>query len=157
MKRLNANFDLLIVQLLPPHKRQTVRVKILRILFNLSDLFNRFHEWRKKQLLLIHITSQVKILEGYLRNLFGKIITIRENADKLKGISKLAEGQLQMMGLSTETGMLASFPLLSEFGKDLQGADFIVIAPADIDSEALKIEIEKFKQMDKKYIIKQEV
>lgn len=156
MKRLSANFDLLIVQLLPPHKRQTVRVKLLQILFNLSGLFSRFRLWRNKQLLLINITSQIKVLEGYLRTVFGRIITIRENADKLKGISLLLEGQLQMMGLNNEPGTLAPFPLLSEFGGDLQGADFIVIAPPDVDKEALGIEIDKFKQMDKKYIIKQE-
>jgi len=156
MKRLNVNFDLLIVQLLPPHKRQKVRVEILQILFNLAGLYNRFVLWRKKQLLLINITSQIKVLEGYLRTVFGKIITIRENTDKLKGISLLVEGQLQMIGLSNEPGTLAPFPLLSEFGGDLQGADFIVIAPVDVDKETLAIEIEKFKQMDKKYIIKQE-
>ena len=156
MKRLNADFNSLIVQLLPPHKRQRIRVKILQILFNLAELFNEFLIWRKKQLYLTNITSQVKILEGYLETIFGSRIQIKEGADKLLGIPLIGEGPLRLMGLSSEPDKMVPFPLLIEIGEDLQGADFMVQAPANINTEELSIEIEKYKQMDKKYIIKQQ-
>lgn len=154
MKRLNVDFDSLIVQLLPPHKRQTIRIKLLRIFFNVTGLYNFFREWRKKQLLLVNVTSQVKILEGYLSTIFKKGITIKD-ADKLVGISLEKEGQLRMFNLSSGTRNLVPLPLMHELREDLEGADFIVQTPTDVDREALEIEIEKYKQMDKKYIIKE--
>ena len=59
-------------QLLPEHKRQPVRLRILRAFVKpLADLFAAFSLWRDETRKLLNVTNQEGVLEQFLRNKYG--------------------------------------------------------------------------------------
>ena len=150
MKRFFVDFPALVATLIPPHKQQPVRRAILQCLCSLPGIFAGFDAWRRWQSFLIGVNSQVKVLEGYLRVLFGEGIKILNYHDGLMGISLLSEEQTVPVGLSGEN-VLLPLPLLGEMTSGFVDTDFVVALPPGVDAEAVKREIENFKLADKKY------
>lgn len=71
------NFRSLVRQLLPNHKRQPVRLSILRAFVSgLQALFDAFDAWRDRIRRDINLSSQTIVLEGYLRKKFGVAIAV---------------------------------------------------------------------------------
>lgn len=145
---IRLNIQGIIRQFLPPHKRQTNRLKWLYGLFDLQGLFDDFEQWREEMRYKIHITSQHQVLEEHLRKLFGENIVIRSYSDRYLEI-----------GLNAESAHWVSFESLQEVAltgesRELFGdVDFIVYAPVEIDWNLLYAEIEKYKLADRNYKI----
>ena len=151
MRKLSINFLKLILQLLPPHKCQPVRLFILRSLIDLFPVYGGFDKWRSQQYRLINMNSQKKVLESYLRMMIHPSVLILTYTETLVLISLFVEEQLISVGLEEEDTVL--FPLLGEITNSLDGFDFVVIVPAGTDVEKTKIEVEKFNAIDKHYKI----
>ena len=67
-------YDNLVKQLLPPHKRQRVRLWLMRtFVMPLRGLFEAFGIWRDDIRMLMNITNQVKVLEGYLQKKYNAL------------------------------------------------------------------------------------
>jgi len=151
MRKLSVNFLRFILQLLPPHKRQPVRLSILQSLIDLLPVYKSFDNWRLQQHRLINMNSQKKVLESYLRMIIHPAVLILTYTETLILISLFIEEQLISIGLEEEDTVL--FPLLGEMTNGLDGFDFVVVVPAGTDVEKIKIEIEKFNAIDKHYKI----
>ena len=152
MRKICVNFLSLVLQLLPPHKCQRIRVFILQCLVDLTSVYDSFDDWRAEQYRLLNMNSQVKVLESWLRRKIHSLIQIHSRRDGLLLISLIAEQQLTPIGFMNENPQ--ELPLLIEMSDDWFTVDFIVIPPpGDVDMEALRVEIEKFKPMDKTYKI----
>ena len=68
MNNIRLNIDNLAAQLLPWFKRQTARVTWLRALLSpLKDLSADFEAYKRDTRVLVNVTGQVKVLEGFLR------------------------------------------------------------------------------------------
>jgi len=148
MRKLNVNFLRLILQLLPPHKRQPIRLFVLQSLIDLLPVYNVFDIWRSQQCRLINMNSQKKVLESYLKMIIHPSVFILTYTEMLVLISLFVEEQLISVGLLSESTVL--LPLLDELNI-LDGFDFVAFVPAGTDVEKTKIEIEKFKAIDKHY------
>lgn len=74
---IKMNFLNLARQLLPPHKRQPVRMKLLHGFFApLHSLFETFDQWRSDSRMMVNVNSQIKVFEGYLRKKYLSLIHI---------------------------------------------------------------------------------
>lgn len=140
----------LVRQLLPPHKRQPVRLALLKSFLNpLETLFKDFDTWRANARMMINVNSQVKIFEGYLRKKYNqpiaiKIITFSDGL-LLVGLESEGESMMPAIGLEQEN-RFAEVPLETEVRDRFGDADFIVYIPAEIDINLIRAEIEKYKQ-----------
>lgn len=157
---INVNFKNLVRQLLPPHKRQPVRLAFLSaLLYPLQVLFNLFAAWRDTWRMLVGVNSQVKVLEGYLRKKYGESIRIKivtfNNGLLSVGLTNEGRTMWPPFGLVGET-TLQSVPLENEIRDKFDGADFIVYIPPGIDIRLIESEIEKYKQVLTMYKIIQE-
>lgn len=148
------SIDNLVRQLTPPHKRQPNRLGILRAFTSrLKELFRSFNSWRDDIRMKINITSQVIILEGYLRKKFNEPISIKIVTfdDGLMPIGYEHEGMMQGVDYCPEN------PLMVPFADEMKAAfgdvDFIVYVPEGIDLELVRAEIEKYKKATATYKI----
>jgi hypothetical protein len=154
MKKFNIDIPRLLWNLLPPHKRQPVRFSLLERLIDLCPAWQGFDDWRTWQHRLINMDSSVMKLREYLRLKFGNEMDIRilPWTDELMMISLFGEGQFVYFGYEDE-GMV-SIPRLVEVNYHFGDADFVIIVPSGrIDTEALRIEIEKFNRIDVRFSI----
>ncbi|KAA6339867.1 hypothetical protein EZS27_012232 [termite gut metagenome] len=154
MKKFNIDIPRLLWNLLPPHKRQPVRFSLLERLTDLQPVWEGFDDWRTWQHRLINMDSSVMKLREYLRLKFGNEMDIRilPWTDELMMISLFSEGQFVYFGYEDE-GMV-SIPRLGEVNYNFGDADFVIIVPSGrIDTEALRIEIEKFNRIDVRFNI----
>ena len=72
MRNYKIDFRNQVRQLLPEHKRQPVRLRILRAFVKpLADLFAAFSLWRDETRKLLNVTNQEGVLEQFLRNKYG--------------------------------------------------------------------------------------
>lgn len=148
---IRVNFKNLVRQVLPPHKRQPVRLAFLSaLLYPLQLLFNLFATWRDTWRMLVGVNSQVKVLEGYLRKKYGepiriKIVTFNNG---LLPVGLISEGRTMwpQFGLAGENAF-RSVPLENEIRDKFDGADFIVYIPSGLDIRLIESEIEKYKQV----------
>ena len=149
---MNLNFDhrYLVGQLLPPHKRQPVRIKLLSdFLKPLQTLFADFSIWRENSRMRINVNSQVKVLEGYLRKKFNepagiKIVTFNNG---LLVVGLESEGSTMWPEISLEAEeRIKAIPLENEIRDKLDDVDFIVYIPTSVDKALIESEIEKYKQ-----------
>ena len=149
-------YDNLVKQLLPPHKRQRVRLWLMRtFVMPLRGLFEAFGIWRDDIRMLMNITNQVKVLEGYLQKKYNALtIHIETYGDGLLFIGLEREGIAMQpeIGLEREN-VVAKIPLADELRGQFGSADFIVYIPAGIDADLIRTEIEKYKQALTKYRI----
>lgn len=140
----------LVRQLLPPHKRQPVRLALLKSFLNpLETLFKDFYIWRENVRMMINVNSQVKIFEGYLRKKYNQPIAIKiiTFSDGLLLVGLESEGAAMMPAIGLEQeNRFAEVPLETEVRDRFGDADFIVYIPASVDINLIRAEIEKYKQ-----------
>lgn len=152
MRIVRINYGNLVRQLLPVHKRQPERLRWLRGLTSpLEGLFSDFGAWRDNVRMTANVTSQVMVLEGYLRKKYAEPLAIRIETYQDGGqmVCLEEEGQAQRLDLAlggAEDVPSAAIPLEGEIRRQLDGASFIVRIPAGVDSDAVKADIERFKQ-----------
>lgn len=153
------NYQNLIRQLLPPHKRQKTRIGLLHcFIAPLQQLFSDFNTWRENSRMMINVTSQVKILEGYLRKKYNEAISIKivtfNNGLMLVGLEKEGNTMWPVIGLTGEK--MKTVPLENEIRDKFDGADFIVYIPKNVNKMLIESEIEKYKQVLTTYKIIQQ-
>lgn len=153
------NYQNLIRQLLPPHKRQKTRIGLLYCFITpLQQLFSDFNTWRENSRMMINVTSQVKILEGYLRKKYNEAISIKivtfNNGLMLVGLEKEGNTMWPAIGLTAEE--MKTVPLENEIRDKFDGADFIVYIPKNVNKMLIESEIEKYKQVLTTYKIIQQ-
>lgn len=152
----NIEYDNLVKQLLPPHKRQRVRLWLMRtFVMPLRVLFEAFNLWRDDIRMLMNITNQVKVLEGYLQKKYNALtIHIETYGDGLLfiGLERESIAMQPEIGLEREN-VVAKIPLADELRGQFGSADFIVYIPAGINADLIRTEIEKYKQALTKYKI----
>lgn len=150
------NIDNLVRQLLPPHKRQPVRLLILRVFAGrLKTLFGEFDQWRDDTRMMVNVDSQVKVLEGYLRVKYREPISIKivtfDDGLLLVGLEE--EGETFMPAISDDNEQPADVPLVNEIRERFGDADFLVYIPAGVDVDLIRAEIERYKRALAKYNI----
>lgn len=144
-------------QLLPPHKRQSNRLKWLQgCIEPIQLLFDSFDVWRTSTRMMINVNSQIKVFEGYLQTKYNEPIAIKilSYDDGLLPVSLESEGLTQQpdIGLSDEN-INASLPLDGEIRERFGDTDFIVYVPQHVDLNIIRSEIENYKQALIKYKI----
>lgn len=149
MMNLRMDCPNLVRQLLPPHKRQPVRLKWLAgLLTLLQRLFDSFDIWRKDTRMLVNVNSRVKVLEGYLRRKYGdadiRIVTFN-NGLLLVGLISEGITMWPEIGLVNEK-LMKPVPLENEVRDKFEGVNFIVYIPVTVDRQQIEREIEKYKQ-----------
>lgn len=153
---MNILFNNLVRQLLPPHKRQSVRLSLLRaFIAPLSPLFASFADWRSDTRMMINVNSQVKVFEGYLRKKYNEPVTIKIITfdDGLLLVCLENEGVLLQPDIGLEAEKKIDVPLDGEVRDRFGDADFIVYIPTGLDINLIRAEIEKYKQALTKYKI----
>lgn len=143
------NLPNLIRQLIPAHKRQPVRLGILEAFTApLKSLFSLFDSWRDQTRILLHVSSQIAVLEGYLRkkyNLPGLyILTATDGALR---VCLIGEGDTHRVNvpLSDDGKPAVKIPLTGELTDKLGGVDFVVFVPIWEDSERIRADVERFR------------
>lgn len=155
---VKIDFNNLARQLVPSHKRQPVRLSLLRALLRpLVWLLRLFDAWRNGIRREVNMTGQVGILEGYLRHKYAtQTIRIETCTEKGLPFGLEVEGvaNAQPIGKDTfdthpTTHALcpAVIPLQSELQERYGDVDFVVYIKQGIDIEAIRIDIERFKQV----------
>lgn len=153
------NYSNFIRQLLPPHKRQKTRIRLLDgFISPLRQLFSDFNTWRENSRMMVNVNSQVKIFEGYLRKKYNESISIKivtfNNGLMLVGLEKEGNTMWPVIGLADEEKK--AVPLEYEIRDKFGNTDFIVYLPANIDKMLIESEIEKYKQVLTTYKIIQQ-
>lgn len=141
----------LVRQLLPPHKRQPVRLQLLQgFITPLQTLFEGFREWREDSRMMMNVNSQVRVFEGYLRKKYKQPISIKivTFSNGLLSVGLISEGKTMWPSISLlcEARMRA-IPLKDEQRDKFEDADFIVYIPSGIDRLQIEADIEKYKQV----------
>lgn len=161
MMNPKLNINNLVKRLLPWHKRQPVRLSILRALISpLRILWTDFDIWRDDTRMIINVNSQVAVLEGYLKKKYNNSVKIKivTYFDGALEIGLIAEGDINRVDIPMEQEEIAErkppeLPLQGEIRERFGDADFIIYIPIDIDINLIKADIEKFKQALVKYKI----
>lgn len=143
------NYNNLIRQLLPPHKRQPCRLTFLQELITpLQTLFNNFNIYRDDSRMMVNVNSQVMVLEGYLRKKYNVPVGIKVSTfnNGLLNIGLESEGttMLVWIGLMIENSM-KNVPLRDELRDRFQDVDFVIYIPVGIDKLQVQADIEKYK------------
>lgn len=160
MQTTRIDYRNLVRQLLPTHKRQPVRLWWLRgLVAPLGGLFAAFDKWRSDTRMIVNVSSQVAVFEGYLRKKYNEPIAIKVVTydDGLARVSLRAEGPAQRLrtALRSEPERQA-IPLRGEIRARFGDADFIVYIPTGVDADLIRAEIERFKQALVRYKIIQQ-
>lgn len=147
----------LVRQLLPPHKRQPVRLAFLQSCVTpLHELFLSFSEWRDNMRMMVNVNCQVKVFESYLRKKYKEPIAIKvvtfDDGLLLVGLEEEGTTMMPTIGLESEN-LFAEVPLDGELRDRFGDTDFIVYIPANVDKVLIEAEIEKYKQALTKYKI----
>lgn len=150
----NINVRQLIAELLPLHKRQSIRMHIITSLADVQRHVDWFAEWRGQQRRMINISAQVMVLEGYLRLIYDRRITVQTYYQALVGIGLVVEGRPNWarVGRRGHAPTLA-MPLRGEVESAFEGYDFLVTIPPNVDIRQITAEIERYKLADKTYKI----
>lgn len=148
---MKINYPNLVRQLLPPHKRQPVRIKLLTgFVAPVQKLFEDFVVWRSDSRMIINVNSQVKVFEGYLRKKYKEPISIKivtfNNGLLLVGLLDEGKAMWPDVGLESES-QCQDIPLENEIRDKFDGADFVVYIPKSVDKIQIESEIEKYKQV----------
>ncbi len=154
---IKINFNNLVKQLLPWHKRKPVRLTLLGgALSPLATLFARFDSWRDDVRRRINISAQVAVLEGYLRHKYDSSVSlyIETFDDRLIEVYLEAEGLENTMSvpLSVDDGFI-EIPMYGEVREKFGNVDFVVYIPANLDLEQIRAEIELYRQAGVRYKI----
>lgn len=154
---LHINFKNYIRQYLAPHKRTPLRLCWLTGLLHLQKVFDDFSAWRHEYRYKVKVTSQSGVLRAHLKKVFKTDILILSFKDGNVAIGNNEEqSHWKSLGKNDENQFIA-FPLQGENIISFDDSDFIVIAPASVDINQLRSEIDKYKLADKTYNIKKEI
>lgn len=158
MRTFRIDYRNLVRQLLPTHKRQPVRLWWLRRLTApLAGLFTDFETWRDDTRILMNVTFQVRVFEGYLRKKYGQPVAIRVETYEDGGlrICLEEEGDTQRLDLALEAEgtPAAEVPLEGELREQFGDVDVVVYIPQGVDIEQVVVDVERFKQALVKYKI----
>lgn len=160
MQTTRIDYRNLVRQLLPTHKRQPVRLWWLRgLLSPLETLFASFDKWRSDTRMIVNVTSQVRVFEGYLRKKYNEPIAIKVVTydDGLARVSLRVEGAAQRIRTALRNEPERQLlPLRGEIRERFGDADFIVYIPTGVDADLIRAEIERFKQALVQYKIIQQ-
>ncbi len=145
-----VNFPNLVRQLLPAHRRQPVRLWWLRKLVSpLVKLYDDFAAWRTDVRFRINLTSQVRVLEGYLNQKYDPTGSIRivvfDDGLLWVGLEIEGDNYHPRIGLESEPDSLVAIPLENEIRNSLGDVDFVVYIPAEVDIALILAEIEKYR------------
>lgn len=121
----------------------------------LSDLMDGFILWRARIRMLLNVTSQVAVLEGYLRTNFSPEISIETYYDGgiLIGLPQEGYSACVRVGLADETSQLI-IPLPGEIMGQFESVDFVIYCPQIVDTETVSAEVERFRQVLTTYNLK---
>lgn len=155
---IKVNYLNLARQLIPPHKRQPVRMRLLQGFFApLYNLFETFDQWRSDSRMMVNVNSQIKVFEGYLRKKYNEPISIKivtyNNGLLLVGLE--IEGKTMWPEIGLEAESMKAVPLENEIRDKFDGVDFIVYIPKNVDKALIDAEIQKYKQVLTTYKIVQ--
>lgn len=159
MRNIRIDYSNLVRQLLPAHKRQPVRLWWLRrLVAPLGGLFSSFAAWRDEVRMLVNVTSQVRVLEGYLRVKYGQPVAIRIETYEDGGLLVCLEeeGETQRLNIAldeAEAVPAADVPLEGELRERFGDVDFVVYIPQGVDIECVRADIERFRRALVKYKI----
>lgn len=158
MRTFRIDYRNLVRQLLPAHKRQPVRLWWLRRLTApLAGLFTDFETWRDDTRILMNVTFQVRVFEGYLRKKYGQPVAIRVETYEDGGlrICLEEEGDTQRLDLALEAEgtPAAEIPLEGELREQFGDVDVVIYIPQGVDIEQVVADVERFKQALVKYKI----
>lgn len=149
MRNIRIDFANLVRQLLPDHKRQFVRLRMLQAFVKpLADVFSLFDQWRDQTRKLLNVTNQKGVLEWYLRDKYGASeITIESYRQAGFGIGLRSEGvgAAQAIGSDRNEGTPVSIPLRGEQREQFGDIDFIVYIPLSVDQEQVRADAEKYR------------
>lgn len=158
MKRISLNIDNTVRQLLPWYKRKPIRLAWLTGLASpLTGLWEEFAAWRREIRLMMRVTAQVKVLEGYLQERFGDLRLLVETYDEqglAVGLESEGDTHLVAVSLSSE-GHGVMVALQGEMRAQWGDADFLVYVPQGVDPDAVRAEVERYKTAGIKFKIKQ--
>lgn len=157
----SINFANLVRQLLPNHKRQPVRLFLLRAFVSpLIVLFLSFDKWRDNIRIEMNMTGQIGAIQGYLRTKYNdETIRIDSSDDRSLGIGLEEEGETHAARISLMNDIAntpALIPLNGEIQIQFDDMDFIVYVPLTFDErtiEAVRIDVDRYKQALVKYKI----
>lgn len=144
------DFGNLVCGLLPWFKRQPVRLSVLRAIVSpLVGLFAEFGIWRSNTRMVIGVTAQVGVLEGYLRKKYAqpveiKIVTFDDGAIEV-GLPIEGDVLVITIGTVAENEPYALFVLSGEIRQQFGDANFVVYIPAAVDVDSLRADIERFR------------
>ena len=139
----------LVRQLLPPHKRQSVRLTLLQsFVFPLQSLFDSFDKWRNDYRMRVNVNSQVMVLEGYLRKKYNESTGIKlatfNNGLLNAGLESEGTTMMVWFGLVNED-VTKGIPLKDEVRDNFEDSDFVIYIPPGIDKLQVESDIEKYK------------
>lgn len=160
MKTYHIDFRNFVQQFLPEHKRQPVRLLVLRAFVRpLTELFATFSLWRDQTRRLLNVTNQKGVLEEFLRYKYDAVqITIesyRETGFAL-GLRPEGAGVAASVGRNSAEGTPAVIPLRGEKREQFGDVDFIVRIPAGVDAGQVRADIEKYRAALTTYKIEQQ-
>lgn len=144
------NFANLVCGLLPWFKRHPVRLSILRAMTApLGEMFIEFSIWRSNTRMIIGVTAQVGVFEGYLRKKYAqpveiKIVTFDDGAIEV-GLPIEGDTLSVNIGTAAENEPYAMFVLSGEIRRQFGDANFVVYIPVNVDVDALRADIERFR------------
>lgn len=149
MKNYKIDFRNLVRQLLPDHKRQPVRLRVLRAFVKpLADLWVSFSLWRDQTRELLHVTNQKGVLEHFLRSKYGTadiaIESYRETGLAI-GLRSEGTGVAAAVGSNSAEGTPAIAALRGENREQFGDVDFIVCIPSEVDADQVRADIEKYR------------
>lgn len=158
MQRIGLNIDNIVRALLPWYKRKPLRLAWLTGLASpLTRLWTTFAAWRREMRLMMRVTAQVKVLEGYLQERFGDGRILVETYDEqglAVGLESEGDTHLVAVPLPSEgDGVMVA--LQGEMRAQWGDADFMVYVPQGVDPDAVRAAVERFKIAGIKFKIKQ--
>lgn len=143
------DYDNLVRQLAEPHRRQPVRLALLRaFVTRLKELHAQFYAYRRDTRIVVNLTGQVAVLEGWLRYRFDEPFAIKVVTydDGLLPVGLEAEGETMLAAIGNTSDTWTSVALEGEMRRRFGDADFIVYVPASVDPALVTAELEKYRQ-----------
>ena len=150
-------FNYLENNILPPHKRQPIRLSFLRgLLQPVYDASVAYNVWRDDIIIRATVTGQTLSLQWYLNYVLDateKRILIIHGTIVGEPLSLRSEaGTHFQMSLRSEAGTAKSLKLKGEHVTTLP-FDFRVLAPASVDQGQVKKIVDTYRQQGRKFDI----
>lgn len=134
---------------MPYHKRKPIRLNLLQgFIYPLIKSFDAFLSWRSDVRLTINVTSQVIILQSYLRKKYNANIVVSTYDDEGLFFPLKVEANNGGVWIGLLIGeSFVELPIQGEYGVIFEDADLIVYIPENVEKGEVVADIEKFKQV----------